>query len=77
VTLGKNIRKIGEAAFADCRHLHKLVMKSDRILSLDRRTFDKMNHRVTCVVPPELKTRYEKLLDRVVREKNIKIIPEL
>jgi len=77
VTLGKNIRKIGEAAFADCRHLHKLVMKSDRILSLDRRTFDKMNHRVTCVVPPELKTRYEKLLDRVIREKNIKIIPEL
>ena len=73
IVIGKNVRYIGKEAFGDCPRLKILIFKSDRRLKIDRRAFEKANSRLTCLVPSTLRSRYVRLLDRVIREKNMKI----
>ena len=36
LTIGKNVRKIGKNAFANCRKLKKVIIKSKKINTIER-----------------------------------------
>ncbi len=74
IVIGENVCQIGKAAFGNCKALKRIVWKTDRILKLKRQTFDKANSRILCIVPSELKSRYDGILERVIREKNFRIL---
>ncbi len=74
IVIGENVCQIGKAAFGDCKALKRIIWKTDRILKLNRQTFDKANARILCIVPSGLKSRYEEILARVIREKTFRIL---
>ena len=74
IVIGENVRQIGKAAFGDCKALKRIIWKSDRDLKLERQTFDKANARILCIIPSGLKSRYDGILDKAVREKNFRIL---
>lgn len=73
LTIGKNVRKIGKNAFANCRKLKKVTIKSKKINTIGKNAFKNINKKATVKVPKAQKKKYAKLLNKAKLSKKVKI----
>ena len=73
LTIGKNVRKIGKNAFANCRKLKKVIIKSKKINTIGKNAFKNINKKATVKVPKAQKKKYAKLLNKAKLSKKVKI----
>lgn len=73
LTIGKNVRKIGKNAFANCRKLKKVTVKSKKINTIGKNAFKNINKKATVKVPKAQKKKYAKLLNKAKLSKKVKI----
>ena len=73
LTIGKNVRKIGKNAFANCRKLKKVTIKSKKINTIGKNAFKNINKNATVKVPKAQKKKYAKLLNKAKLSKKVKI----
>ena len=71
--LGDGIQRIEEKIFADCSHLKVIRISSRQIKCVDRAAFDKMNHRLECIVAASMEDYYKKKFMHAIREKGMQI----
>ena len=73
LTIGKNVKKIGKNAFANCRKLKKVTVKSKKINTIGKNAFKNINKKATVKVPKAQKKKYAKLLNKAKLSKKVKI----
>ena len=73
LTIEKNVRKIGKNAFANCRKLKKVTIKSKKINTIGKNAFKNINKNATVKVPKAQKKKYAKLLNKAKLSKKVKI----
>lgn len=73
LTIEKNVRKIGKNAFANCRKLKKVTIKSKKINTIGKNAFKNINENATVKVPKAQKKKYAKLLNKAKLSKKVKI----
>lgn len=73
LTIGKNVKKIGKNAFANCRKLKKVTIKSKKINTIGKNAFKNINKKATVKVPKAQKKKYAKLLNKAKLSKKVKI----
>ena len=73
LTIEKNVRKIGKNAFANCRKLKKVTIKSKKINTIGKNAFKNINKKATVKVPKAQKKKYAKLLNKAKLSKKVKI----
>lgn len=73
LTIGKNVRKIGKNAFANCRKLKKVTIKSKKINTIGKNAFKNINKKATVKVSKAQKKKYAKLLNKAKLSKKVKI----
>lgn len=63
--IGKNVVKIGTGAFAKCKKLRKLTIKSTKIKKIGKKAFAKTSKKLVIKVPKKVKKKYAKKLKKV------------
>ena len=72
VTIGKNVKTIGENAFAGCKKLKRVVINSKNLLKVNNKAFyRKTGKKITFKVPKEKKKKYKKLLKKAGTNKYV------
>ena len=63
LTIGKNVEKIGANAFAGCKNLKSIIIKSKTLkaANIDKSAFNGISAKATVTVPAGTVTRYKKL----------------
>lgn len=64
VSIGKNVEKIGQKAFANCKKLKSVIVKSVRLKSIGKRAFYKTNSKIRVKMERKVAKRYTKLFKR-------------
>lgn len=65
VTIGANVTKIGNQAFANCTNLKNVnLKKAAKITSFGKKSFSKINAKAKITVPAKKRTKYKKLLKK-------------
>ena len=65
IVIGKNVNAISTGAFAGCKNLKKIYIKSKAIKSIEKKAFDKNNgKKITVKVPTKQKKAYKKLFKK-------------
>ena len=64
VTIGANVKKIGKSAFANCKNLKKIVIKSSSITSIGKDAFKGIKKRAVIVVPKKKFKKYKEYLKK-------------
>lgn len=65
VTIGKNVKKIGKEAFAQCGKLKNVNMKkAANITSIGKKAFSKIDAKAKIVVPAKKLAKYKKMLKK-------------
>ncbi|MBE5871054.1 MAG: carbohydrate-binding protein [Lachnospiraceae bacterium] len=70
--IGKNITYIGGNAFANCRKLGKVTIKSTSLKAIGKKAFTKVREGITFKVPKKNKKAYDRLLKKA-KTKNYKV----
>ena len=68
VSIGKNIKEIKAGAFADCKKLKRIVIKTKKLKKIGRKACSGVKKNCVIVVPKNMKKYYKKL----IKEKNVK-----
>ena len=70
VVIGKNVKKIGKNAFANCKKLKKVTINSKVLKKVGKKAFyRKGGKKLTIKVPKKLKKKYKKLLKKAKTRK--------
>ena len=64
VTIGKNVKSIGSKAFAKCKKLKKVKIKSTSITKIGKKAFKKNAEGFTIKVPKKCLKKYKRLLKK-------------
>ncbi|MBE5844159.1 MAG: hypothetical protein E7302_08250 [Butyrivibrio sp.] len=67
VTIGKNVKTIGEKAFYDCKKLKKVVVKSKFLKKVNKKAFENIDEKAVIKVPKEKVKKYKKLFKGKVK----------
>lgn len=73
LTIGANVTTIGKNAFANCKSLKKVTIKSTVIKSIGKKAFAKTPKKATFKVPKAKKAAYKKLLKKAGINKKAKV----
>ena len=73
LTIEKNIEKIGKNAFANCKNLKRIVIKSTKLKKVGSKAFKGISKKAIVKVPKSKKKSYTKLLQKRGLPKNVKI----
>ncbi len=73
VTIGKNVKTIGYAAFADCKALKKITFKGTSLGKVKANAFAGIKNKATVTCPKAKLTKYTKLLQKAGLPKTAKI----
>ena len=73
LTIEKNVRKIGKNAFANCKNLKKITVKSKKINTIGKNAFKGISKKAAIKVPKAQKKKYTKLLNKAKLAKKVKI----
>ena len=61
VTIGKNVKKIGNEAFSGCKNLKKITIKSSLLKNIGKNAIKNINKKATIKVPKKQLSKYKKL----------------
>lgn len=64
VTIGKNIQKIGKKAFANCKKLKMVIIKSMKVKSVGKQAFYKTNQKIRVKLGRKVVKKYRKMLTK-------------
>ncbi len=64
VTIGKNIQKIGKKAFANCKKLKTVIIKSVKVKSVGKQAFYKTNEKIRVKLGRKVVKKYRKMLTK-------------
>lgn len=64
VTIGKNIKKIGKKAFANCKSLKSVILKSLKLTSVGKQAFYKTDAEIKVKMNRKVAKKYRKMLKR-------------
>lgn len=64
VVIGKNIKKIGSKAFANCKKLKSVLIKSKKLKTVGKSAFRNTAKKMKVKMPKSCKKRYKKLLKK-------------
>jgi len=73
LTIGANVTNIGKQAFAGCKSLKKITVKSTVIKKIGSKAFSKINAKATVKVPKKNKKAYTKLFKKAGLPKKAKV----
>ncbi|MDO4977810.1 MAG: leucine-rich repeat domain-containing protein [Eubacteriales bacterium] len=74
IILGKNIQEMDANVFAECPHLHSILLNCGKIKKIHRNAFEKMNRRVELIVPSKQEQIAKKLFEKAIRQKEMVIV---
>lgn len=61
VTIGKNVKKIGNSAFLNCKKLNKISLKTTKLVSVGKNALKNCNKKLVIKCPKEPYKRYKKI----------------
>ena len=64
VTISKNMKKIGKKAFANCKKLKTVIIKSTGITSIGKQAFYKTSQKIKVTLGQKAAAKYKKMLKR-------------
>ncbi len=64
VTISKNMKKIGKKAFANCKKLKAVIIKSTGITSIGKQAFYKTSQKIKVTLGRKVAAKYKKLLKK-------------
>lgn len=64
VTISKNIRKIGKKAFANCKKLKAVIIRSARITSIGKQAFSNTSQKIRVTLNRKAAEKYKKMLKK-------------
>lgn len=73
VVIGKNVQRIGKKAFAGCRNLRKITVKSRMVRMVGKKAFQSISSRAVIKVPKQSLKRYQKLFRNKGQRRTVKI----
>lgn len=73
VVIGKNVQRIGKKAFAGCRNLRKITVKSRMVRMVGKKAFQSISSRAVIKVPKQSLKRYQKLFRNKDQRRTVKI----
>lgn len=73
VVIGKNMQRIGKKAFAGCRNLRKITVKSRMVRMVGKKAFQSISGRAVIKVPKQSLKRYQKLFRNKGQRRTVKI----
>lgn len=73
VVIGKNVQRIGKKAFAGCRNLRKITVKSRMVRMVSKKAFQSISSRAVIKVPKQSLKRYQKLFRNKGQRRTVKI----
>ena len=73
VVIGKNVQRIGKKAFAGCRNLRKITVKSRMVRMVGKKAFQSISGRAVIKVPKQSLKRYQKLFRNKGQRRTVKI----
>lgn len=59
--IGKNVKTIGDKAFANCKALQKITLKTNVLTKVGKNALKGTGKKLTVKVPKKKKTKYRKL----------------
>ncbi|SKA63046.1 Leucine rich repeat-containing protein [Eubacterium uniforme] len=68
VSIGKNVKEIKEGAFANCKKLKRIVIKTKKLKKIGKKAYSGVKKNCVIVVPKNMKKYYKKL----IKEKNVR-----
>lgn len=74
VVIGKNIQKIGKEAFAGCKNLKQVTVKSKALKDIGKNAFKGIKKNAKISVPKKKFKNYQKLLNNAKVAKSVKIV---
>lgn len=64
VTINKNVKKIGKKAFANCKKLKTVIIKSAGITSIGKQAFYKTSQKIKVTLGQKVAAKYKKMLKK-------------
>lgn len=73
VTIGANVTTIGKKAFAGCKNLKKITVKSRKLTKVGKKAFKGINKKAVIKVPKKCRKAYTKLFKNKGQAKSVQI----